>query len=106
MIRAAVIALSLLPGMPLQAAEAIPEPRQRELAELLTQDCGSCHGLRLKGGLGPALLPQNLAGKSAAYLSAVILAGRGGSAMPPWNAILTPSEARWIAERLLNGPAP
>jgi cytochrome c55X len=106
MIRVAGIALSLLLALPAQAGEAIPEARQRELANLLIQDCGSCHGLRLRGGLGPALRPENLSGKSPEYLSAVILAGRVGSAMPAWNAILTPAEARWIADRLLNGAAP
>ena len=105
--RATVFALSLLlVAAGVQAGDEIPQPRQRELANLLTQDCGSCHGLQMKGGLGPALLPENLSGKSADYLAAVILAGRSGSAMPPWDAILSPAEARWIAERLLQGPAP
>jgi len=96
----------LLLSLPIQAADGIGDARQRELANLLIQDCGSCHGLRMKGGLGPALQPKNLAGKSAEYLSGVILEGRVGSAMPAWNAILTPVEARWIAERLLRGAAP
>lgn len=104
--RATAFVLSLLLAGAAQGGGEIPQTRQRELANLLTQDCGSCHGLRMKGGLGPALLPDNLAGKSADYLAAVILAGRAGSAMPPWNAILSPAEARWIAERLLQGPAP
>ena len=34
--------------------------RQAELRYLLKQDCGSCHGMTMKGGLGPALLPQTL----------------------------------------------
>ena len=106
MMRATVFVLSLLLTASLQAGGEITQSRQRELANLLTHDCGSCHGLRMKGGLGPALLPENLSGKSADYLAAVILAGRSGSAMPPWNTILSPAEARWIAERLLRGPAP
>jgi cytochrome c55X len=106
MMRATAFALSLLLTASLQASDEISLSRQRELANLLTQDCGSCHGLRMKGGLGPALLPENLSGKSADYLAAVILDGRSGSAMPPWNTLLSPAEARWIAARLLQGPTP
>ena len=39
---------------------AVPPERQDQLRYLLRQDCGSCHGMTLKGGLGPALLPDNL----------------------------------------------
>ncbi len=99
------LALSLCLSAPLAAADDIPGERQAELKNLLIQDCGSCHGLQMKGGLGPPLLPQHLQGqgKNAEYLSAVILHGKSGSAMPPWNALLSPAEARWMAERLLQG---
>lgn len=96
---------SLLFAAPLLAQENIPASRQSELSNLLIQDCGSCHGLKLKGGLGPALLPSALAGKSASYLSTVILEGRPGTAMPPWRALLSPAEAQWIANKLLQGSA-
>jgi cytochrome c55X len=101
MTRSAWFALSLVFTLPLAAGETIPGDRQLELHNLLIQDCGSCHGLKMKGGLGPALLPINLQGKSAEYLSSVILNGRPGTAMPPWRSLLTPAEARWMAERLL-----
>ena len=99
-------ALSLLLSLPLAAADGISSERAAELENLLIQDCGSCHGLRMKGGLGPALLPQQLQGKNADYLSTVILHGKSGSAMPPWSGLLSPDEARWIAERLLDGVTP
>jgi len=47
-----------------------------------------------------------LQGKNADYLSAVILHGKIGTAMPPWKALLSPAEAHWIAERLLQGVTP
>ena len=97
------LALSLLLAGPLGAAEDIADDRQRELENLLIQDCGSCHGLTLQGGLGPPLLPEQLASRSPDDLAAVILHGRPGTAMPPWHALLSPAEARWIAERLLEG---
>jgi len=77
--------------------------RQAELRYLLTQDCGSCHGLTLQGGLGPALTPEALAGKPVEMLQATILFGRPGTAMPPWRAFVNETESLWLAERLLQG---
>ena len=77
--------------------------RQQELAKFLRQDCGSCHGLTLRGGLGPALTPEALTGKPAAYLKAMILDGRRGTAMPGWRPLLAEAEAAWLAEQLLRG---
>ena len=57
--------------------------RQTELIYMLKQACGSCHGITLKGGLGPALLPQSLIGKPKQYLVMTILKGHTGTAMPP-----------------------
>jgi cytochrome c55X len=107
MSRSAWLALSLFLALPLFASTPAPPAvdRQRELRNLLIQDCGSCHGLRLRGGLGPALLAEQLRGKSADYISSVILQGRPGSAMPGWSPLLTDAEARWIAELLLQGQA-
>jgi hypothetical protein len=45
-------------------ADPTPRQRQKELIHLVRQDCGSCHGMTLQGGLGPALLPAN-AGRQA-----------------------------------------
>ena len=88
---------------PLLAGNAVTAERQQELRNLMIQDCGSCHGLTLKGGLGPSLLPSMLHGKSADYLSTVILEGRPGSAMPGWRPLLSEAEARWMADLLLRG---
>ena len=77
--------------------------RQAELRHLLVQDCGSCHGLRFKGGLGPALLPKNLEGKSSDFIVSTILEGRSGTAMPGWKAMLNKEDAHWIAQQLLEG---
>jgi len=86
------------------AAAADPAPARRaELVELVRQDCGSCHGLTLKGGLGPSLEPAAMAGKDAGQLEFVILHGRRGTPMPPWRGFLTQDEARWIVEALKQG---
>jgi len=86
------------------AAAADPAPARRaELLHLVRQDCGSCHGLTLKGGLGPSLEPAALAGKDAEALGFVILHGRRGTPMPPWSAHLTEPEAQWIVDQLKKG---
>ena len=73
------------------------------MVRLVRHDCGACHGMTLKGGLGPALLPAALAGKPRAALEWVILNGRPGTAMPAWSGLVTAAEAAWIAERLHGG---
>lgn len=45
------------------AQEAVTSARRAELVQLLRHDCGACHGLWFKGGLGPPLLPETLAEK-------------------------------------------
>jgi cytochrome c55X len=81
----------------------IEPSRQKELITLVRQDCGSCHGLTLQGGLGPALLPDALKGKPADYLKIVILQGRPSTAMPPWQRFLSEAEAEWIVFNLQKG---
>jgi len=68
---------------------------------MLAHDCGSCHGLTLKGGLGPSLLPEALLNKSDEFLVSTILEGRKGTAMPPWKPFITEQEALWIVQKLL-----
>lgn len=78
------------------------EQRQQELLNLLKHDCGACHGLNLKGGLGPSLLPDDLAGKSDDFLIMTILMGRQGTPMPPWSHFINRDEAAWLVDKLKN----
>jgi cytochrome c55X len=92
----------------LVAAVGAAEPageRRDELRNLLVQDCGSCHGLTFRGGLGPALTPEALADKSVEYVHLTIWHGRPGTAMPPWRGLLTEDESRWLARLLISGEA-
>jgi len=77
--------------------------RRNELMYLLKQDCGSCHGMTLKGGLGPSLLPEALEGKPEELLVTTVLEGRANTAMPPWKAMLTHDEAKWLVGQLQQG---
>ena len=96
-----LIALSGCLAVP-AGAEPTAE-RQKELIHLVRQDCGSCHGMTLQGGLGPALLPANLADKSFEGLVATIIGGRPGTPMPPWHPFLAEDEAQWIVTKLISG---
>lgn len=86
---------------PLATAQA--DDRRDTLERLVRQDCGSCHGITLKGGLGPDLRPLTLDGAEPQQIAQVILDGVPGTAMPPWRPLLTEADALWIAEYLLAG---
>jgi cytochrome c55X len=81
-------------------AEMPSTERQAELRNLLLQDCGSCHGMRLTGGLGPALTPQALHDKPRETLIATVSEGRPGTPMPPWKPLLSASEIAWLVDYL------
>ena len=95
-------------GVLVFAAGSVPagEPvlsRQEALLYRLEQDCGSCHGMTLKGGLGPPLLPAALADKPDEVLVDVILHGLPDTPMPPWGFELSRSEAAWLVRRMKEG---
>lgn len=103
-IAVAMLSTSRAEGTASDAAATPPEPaRQRELLTLLRQDCGSCHGLRLTGGLGPALTADALQSKPAEGMVATIQHGRPGTAMPPWSRFLSEVETRWLVGRMQSG---
>lgn len=98
---AAVLVVAATPVM----ANEIP-PDTGKLANLVRQDCGSCHGLTLRGGLGKPLTSENLNAWNREQLVSIILDGVPGTPMPPWRPLLTEGDARWIAERLQQGNMP
>ncbi|WP_271008932.1 c-type cytochrome [Paucibacter sp. B51] len=98
--------LSVLPTAPVrsaptQSAEAEPRAaRQLQLLRILRQDCGSCHGMQLKGGLGPALTAEALRELPHEAVAATIFHGRPGTPMPPWKSMISAAEADWLARQL------
>ena len=83
-------------------AAAVPD-RAAALERLVRQDCGSCHGMTLKGGLGADLTAEALAGRDRAELARIVLDGIPGTAMPPWRPLLSEDDAAWIADYLIEG---
>ena len=98
-------ALLCLSCATLSAQEPAPE-RQAQIAHWLRDDCGACHGMTLKGGLGLPLTREALAGKPADFLVQTVLQGRPGTAMPPWAPFFTESEVRWLIQQLQAGTPP
>lgn len=100
---------ALLMGCLLVAAPALAQDaataaaRQQVLIRVVRQDCGSCHGLRLTGGLGPALTREALADRPVEVLVASIVHGRPGTPMPAWKTLLSTADAQWIARQLQAG---
>ena len=92
----------LIFSAPLSYAELSPE-RKKELQHLVNHDCGSCHGMTLKGGLGPPLLPETLKDKPDEFLFITIQHGRPGTPMPPWLSQLSQQDTYWII-KLLRSP--
>jgi len=82
---------------------ALDTARQAELLYLLKHDCGSCHGMTRKGGLGPPLLPGNLRDRPPLLMENTVLDGRPGTPMPPWRGLLTEQEVRWLVEAMRRG---
>ena len=102
--RAALLGFVAATAAPVAIGDTAPDSARRsELVNLVRQDCGSCHGMTLKGGLGPALTRESLRDKPPEGLAATILYGRPGTPMPPWRAFVSGSEADWIARRLQEG---
>lgn len=99
---ALVAGLALLSGQCL----ALDPAREARLDNLILQDCGSCHGMTMKGGLGRPLLPERLADVPRDGLAGIILDGVPGTPMPPWRGLLSDEEALWIADRLKRGVSP
>jgi len=91
--------------MPAKAQTGLPisDSRKAELLNLLKQDCGSCHGMTMKGGLGPALTPEKIIDKPENMLVETILLGRPGTPMPPWSSFLRREEAHWLVKQLYQG---
>ena len=89
---------------PVTAGEAAPDPVK--LTNLVRQDCGSCHGLTLKGGLGKPLTAAQLKPWDRDQLVHIILDGIPGTPMPAWRPLLSEPDARWIADRLKQGNLP
>jgi len=102
-VRRVGLTVVLLPAALAAAAQGVDAARQQQLIRMVRQDCGACHGMRLTGGLGPALTRDALADGPLDAMAATVVHGRPGTPMPPWRALLSDADVRWIVEQLARG---
>lgn len=84
---------------PPAAADAGPAPA------LYAQHCASCHGETRLGGMGPALLPENLGRLKPAEALATIRDGRTATQMPAFAATLDAAQLQALADFVYTPPA-
>ena len=104
--RTALLALSLMLTAAAAGAQttAAPAPeRTAQLVRMVRQDCGSCHGIQLTGGLGPELTQARMLDIPFDSLLATIYNGRPGTPMPGWKSMISEADATWIARQLQAG---
>ncbi|MBA2779673.1 c-type cytochrome [Halomonas kenyensis] len=93
---AATLGLAL-PAVPALADE--PDPNV-----LYNHHCAVCHGVSRLGGIGPALLPDNLSRLKPAEAVEVIRDGRAATQMPAYDALLGEAEIAALAEWIYEPP--
>jgi mono/diheme cytochrome c family protein len=78
-------------GVLLLAAPAVAQTAP-DAAALYQTHCASCHGETRLGGLGPALIPQNMGRLRGPAISKVIAGGRNATQMQGFADVLKPDE--------------
>jgi len=81
----------------------VANERQSELLYFVEQNCPACHGIRMKGSIGPALSKADLQHLSVNAVTLTILYGLPDKGMPAWEAQLSETDAFWIAKLLKRG---
>src|SRR4030066_1180394 len=90
--RILVFALCALPAIGSMAAE-VPS-----VASLYAEHCAQCHGAERLGGMGPALLPENLGRLKRGEALGVIRDGRMATQMPAFKDKLSEEQIKQLAE--------
>ena len=91
--------LCFIPALHVAADDTPP------VAKLFSEHCASCHGADRLGGIGPALLPENLGRLKHGEADAVIRDGRAATQMPPFRDKLTAEQITRLAA-LIYQPLP
>ena len=97
LLASAMTAVSLV-SLTAQAEEAV------STEAVYQQHCASCHGGDRLGGMGPALLPENLSRLRKDEAHKVIREGRPATQMPGFGDTLTDQEVNALAEFIYQSP--
>jgi mono/diheme cytochrome c family protein/DNA-binding beta-propeller fold protein YncE len=85
------------------AASEVVSPMP-DAAALYQKHCVSCHGVGRLGGMGPALLPDNLARLKKPDAVATISSGRVATQMPGFSQLLSAGEIAALADYIYQAP--
>ncbi len=98
-------------GLAVLAAAAVAQPATQaakakapDAKALYQQNCASCHGPDRLGGMGPALLPENLERVRRPEALKVIGQGRPATQMPGFADTLSEAEIRALADYVYTPP--
>ncbi|THF57291.1 nitrite reductase [Pseudothauera rhizosphaerae] len=80
--------------------------RATDAAQHYTQHCATCHGADRLGGMGPALLPENLARLRKAEALQVVREGRPATQMLPFGQTMTAAEITALVEWIYSPVVP
>ena len=86
--------LFLLIGLYSVCVQADTNPAQ----QLYQEHCSACHGPQRLGGMGPALLPENLKRLKKDRAAKVITHGRAATQMPAYEKILSTAQIQQLAD--------
>jgi len=89
--RSALLLAALLLAAPLRAAEP-------DAASLYATHCASCHGVDRLGGLGPALVPENLGRLRPQAAADVVANGRPATRMQGFAENFSPTEIKALVD--------
>ena len=81
-------------------------PALAQAQDLYQTHCASCHGAQRLGGMGPALLPENLARLKKPLAARVIRDSRPGVQMPAFGKTLSEAEIARLVELIYTPLAP
>lgn len=92
-----LLASLLVQGL-LIVKEAVATQVSDSAADLFSQHCASCHGINRLGGMGPALLPENLVRLPRSKAEQVIALGRPATQMPAFGSSLSTRQIKQLVQ--------
>lgn len=95
----------LILGTSLLISSSLQANPTEDTEALYQQHCASCHGADRLGGMGPALLPQNLSRLKQLAAEAVIRNGQPATQMPAFADVLDADSITALADYIYREPA-
>lgn len=99
------VVTQLLPCLALMLLATGLQAGEHETRAAYTGHCASCHGAERLGGMGPALLPENLRRLRKERAAKVITEGLPATQMPAFGEKLDPAQVTALVDYIYTSPA-